>query len=266
MSTKIHRGRVISAPLFRAYQMLMELKPEIGKMGEEMQHRWMVEAAVNMIDREAIKGSSINSPLIKAWTDLIDRHKACKATMRRDPEIDFEFDLWLFPLKTKTLLIVQTEQNEFLQFLDRQPFIEDYSYWDNADRNENITAEDWRKRKKDWDLVLPMGSAPSDRCLVMAMFNSDAIFPPDVKKALKYVPAMDRRIDTLTKSQHLNEVYSQLVEKAKSENPDYKPEGFGLYYNALEIVKKQEDRHTAIHTEISGILNKITSDDLISRH
>jgi hypothetical protein len=57
MSVKIYAGRMIPAPIGRAYAMLMEAKPQAATLGRNLQIAWMAKRAAEMVDRARIDGT-----------------------------------------------------------------------------------------------------------------------------------------------------------------------------------------------------------------
>lgn len=68
----------------------------------------------------------------------------------------------------------------FLEEMSKLYSIEDYSYFDNSDIPENVTSEEWEKRRQKWeDLGLLSYYAPIELGVSVDMFNSrwrDEIF------------------------------------------------------------------------------------------
>lgn len=263
MSVKIYGGRIIRAPIGRAYQMLMEAKPGAIAIGERLQAKWMVERAVDIIDHARLKGEEAENPLFDAWQELVDKVKKLKAPgAGRDPSADFEFEAWLFPLRNRTLMMVQSEQREMQSWIDDLPFVERYGYWDNTDPDEDVSARQWRQRGKDWLEVLPWGSAPSDRCMTLVMFNDSMPMPASDEVVATLIPPVEGRLARAAANQHINEVYKALVAEEREKNPDFKPEGFSLFFKAERASRDDLKRREAIKAEIAHAILEVTVEDL----
>lgn len=258
MSTKIYGGRVIAAPIGRAYDMLLAVRPQAVAIGTGLQHEWMARRAVELIDAAALKGETVGMPIVSAWHDLLDGVREIRGTRRRNPDLDFEFELWLFPLARRTLMLVHTEQTRMREWVDALPFVRDHSYWDNTDRDETVDARTWASRRRDWERVLPGAGVPSDRSLTMTMFNHDFAMPPTASDALRHAPSLDQRIAAVARRRHIDEVYADMLEQARSEDPDYKPEGFGAIIEAIGRADRDEGRRAAIVAETAPLLEEMT--------
>lgn len=258
MSTKIYGGRMIAAPIGRAYDMLLAVRPQAVEIGTDLQHEWMTRRAVELIDAAALKGEVADAPIFAAWQELLDGVREIRVSQRRRPDIDFEFELWLFPLGRRTLMLVHTEQSRMREWVDALPFVRDHSYWDNTDRDENVDARTWASRRRDWEKVLPGAGVPSDRSLTMTMFNHDFAMPVKASDALRHAPTLDARVAAVARRRHIDEVYAAMLEQARSEDPDYKPEGFGAIIEAIGRADRDDGRRTAIVAETAPLLEEMT--------
>jgi len=263
MSVKIYAGRMIPAPIGRAYDMLIAARPQVAVMGRDMQNAWMVQRAVEIVDKAALAGETAASPLFTAWQELVDKIRDIRATRHRSPGEDFQFDLWLFPLGRRTLLIPHTEQDAFTGWLDGLPFVERYEYYDNTDRPDEVDARTWSRRRRDWEKVLPWGGSPSDTCLTMGMFNHEFFMVPQGDEAMRHAPSLEARIATHARRRHLDEAYRAMIEDARRTDPDFKPEGFGLFFDAERQARGDEAGRARLSAEIAGKLRVLTAQDLV---
>lgn len=263
MSVKIYAGRMIPAPIGRAYEMLIEVRPQVAVMGRDMQNAWMAQRAVEIVDKAALAGETAASPLFNAWQELVDKIRDIRATRHRSPGEDFQFDLWLFPLGRRTLVIPHTEQEAFTGWLDRLPFVEKYEYYDNTDRPDEVDARTWRRRRSDWEKVLPWGGSASDTCLTMGMFNHEYFMVPQADEAMRHAPSLEARVATHARRRHVDETYGAMIEEARRDDPDFKPEGFGMFLDAEKQARDDEVRRAEIGAEIAGRLGVLTTQDLV---
>lgn len=99
---------------------------------------------------------------------------AVKSPYRGEP-YDFEATAMFFPLDDYTLFIPFC-QNRAMQkvICDGAQF---YGYWDNVDRDETCSEDEWKQRKIDWDVVLPGFVAPIDVGFCFTFSNGQAPYP-----------------------------------------------------------------------------------------
>lgn len=72
-----------------------------------------------------------------------------------------KFELWLFSVGDQTLFMIHPEQVPMTDFIDALPFVEPYGYWDDTDPADDVSAEEWTQRAKDWEVAIPSGQTPS---------------------------------------------------------------------------------------------------------
>jgi hypothetical protein len=262
MSISIHGGRRIDAPIGESYRLLMGLKEQAATTGRGLQVRWMARRAARMLDDATLKGEKVERPLHTAWCEMDDRQREVRRTQRRDPEIDFEFQLWLWPLADRTLVNVHTEQPEFRALIDGTTFVEDHAYWDNVDPDENVPADRWEERAQDWRDAWLIGAAASDRSLTMVMFNDALVMPARAEEAMPFVPSLDERLRTAAARRHIDEVYRAVIAERQSTEPGWKPEGFGTFFEAEGCAREDADRRSRITEELRHVIRPITAEDL----
>jgi len=58
-----------------------------------------------------------------------------------------------YPLGRKVYLNVFDD--DILRMVKKNRRFKDFSYWNNTDRDDRVTAREWRHREKTWDRILP---------------------------------------------------------------------------------------------------------------
>lgn len=77
--------------------------------------------------------------------------------MHSDPAVETDFDLFVMPVKGLGIIgIVVSSSRDWTKKFYKTAGVEDFSYWNNSDKPDCITAQEWRKRKRYWD-TLPAG-------------------------------------------------------------------------------------------------------------
>lgn len=94
------------------------------------------------------------TPLMEALHSVMDRQREIKKTGYRDCEVDFYFEVSIMPHGRNIYGIIYTERGNWRDLFLDQPEISDFSYWDNSDRPDEITARQWRHRYKVWNAIL----------------------------------------------------------------------------------------------------------------
>lgn len=262
MSINIPTGRLIAAPIGRAYDMLLAAKADAKPIGRSMELEWMTGRAVKAVDDARMAGTAAEHPLHKAWRDLLDAQSTVRRSGTRNPSIDFEFELWLFPLGRRTLIKVHTEQGRFLSWFDGLPFVQDYAYWDSTDRDDAVPPRQWSRRRREWNAVMPVGRPPSDRCLTMVMYNDQTPWTADPEEALRYVDPIAKRLAEAARARHVDEVYKAMVEEKRQSDPEWQPKGFQLFFDAERVARHDAARRQEIADGIAPAIREITAADL----
>lgn len=265
MSTKIFNGRIIHAPIGKAYDLLIKSKPAAVLIGRNLEIAWMAKRAAEMIDKARIEGEEKKGALFDAWVEMSDRISEIRKTQRRDPAVDIGCELWLFPLKDKTLVLVNSEAKDLREWFDKLPFVEDYSYWNNTDPDENVDKRTWKQRERDWNKALPGSGVPSDRCLSFAMYQGGMVFPAEPGEAVAHIPPAEKRLDRIVRQAATAEKFQAKCEAKKQENPEWELKGFGLYFEAEKEALSDPEFLQAKREEFKTHIRDITLADLSYR-
>jgi len=111
----------------------------------------------------------------------------------RDPEFDFSCEIVFIPVKSQVLGIPYTEQEEHIKIIESMPGYEEYGYWNNTDRPDNLSEARWDKRRDDWDLALPgLGISNLSGFKITCKDKSWV----DIKVIASYIPDIKTRAKT----------------------------------------------------------------------
>lgn len=161
MSTKIYTGFefVGENDIRSIHKNIRDFQVELEPVVNKMICSFIVRTAVAYHDDVVYLGHKVNSgrvePIWNAIQEFNDRENEIKKTRRRDPEVDFEFEITVHPIKDKVLGMHFTEQREFQKLLSEKPWFKEYGYWNNSDPLDGCLEEDWDKRRDDWEEALP---------------------------------------------------------------------------------------------------------------
>lgn len=120
----------------------------------------MEEALIQKLEKTIDKVASWDMPvqkrLQKIYNETFDL-KQKNSPYRGDTTYDFKLDVTFFESDKHTLMMVYTECFEYFDALKAMPEVEQYYYWNNTDKPDDISYEDWKARGKEWDSVLHSG-------------------------------------------------------------------------------------------------------------
>lgn len=203
MSTKIHNGYRITGPDGSRpdpFVFATQLRAHLWPVYESAFTRALVLAAVTAVDAAEHAGKPApDGPIATAWLGLHDRQKKIDATRERDPEADFQCDVTFLadpddptgPLYA----LLYTERPTYRATFERMPGVEPWPYWNNTDRPENLTDEEWQHRADTWDRVIGLTMAPITRGLSWKLLGLyDGCSPTKVRdRAVDFLPGRAHR-------------------------------------------------------------------------
>ena len=115
--------------------------------------------------------------LYKRMTEL---KNSAKRTLS-DVDIFYDVQIMRGPEDNTIVFKVFSECRDYTEALETRDWCRDFSYWDNADPDENISEEEWEQRKHYWDSNDPAApladvslsiSQPSEILTIMCYINS----------------------------------------------------------------------------------------------
>lgn len=260
MSTVIPNGRIIHEKVDVAYGLLMRARKGAVALGLTMEARWLAARSARIIDQARMSGASFQKPLHQAWCEMDDRRREIARTKRRDPLVDIGLELWLFPRRLDTLVIVRSEQPGLIDWFDRLRFVDDHCWWDNADRPDGVSSKEWAARQKDWTRVLPAGSTPDERCLSLTMCGPNRL-PADPEAVLGEILPLTQRITAMAEERHVMDRLA-ILQKQDGRSKDL-DDAMALYGKARKAAESDPDARAVIRRHVEERLAEITLNDLV---
>lgn len=185
MSIKIYSGFRYKGGggLRQCYERLHALRPQVHKMAVEKHLSFVAEIAKLTFKRKQVTD---RAPLYVAMEMWRERTKAVKETGRRDPAVDVEFRVSLYPGSRSIIGIPWIDDHDWMEWFMGQPFIDEYGYWDNTDRPDEISAAAWRERKRRWQQVTEPDATFADIGMEMQLhpgYGPDALALADAARS-----------------------------------------------------------------------------------
>lgn len=169
MSTKIHDGYRLPADT-SMFGLLRELRKSITPTYEDLYATAVVRQATFDAD-DILRGDTnesgtvkVSSPLTAAVLTLDRAHHQIAKTGQRNPGLDLNFEVVVMcdPQDPGDLYaIIYTEQDAYRDAWNRIEGVEPFGYWNNTDRPDDITDDEWDSRRRTWNRVIPDLTAPS---------------------------------------------------------------------------------------------------------
>lgn len=236
MSTKIFNGYMLpnmslknlDAFVKKARKKMLEAHNE---MGEEM----TIKKAVRFLDMHCIYGAEkfedvsqdgmkfrdTYSPYLWAYFGLNEKaQKAEQSDRRTDSDYDFKSNLCLFPIRGKILAMFFSQHQRFTDVWNSFDEVSEYNYWNNTDKPDELTDEQWERRRKDWDTALPGIGIPSENGFIIEFTKGfPSLFDMKLKEnAHKYIDSLEKRATDYARQMVFGERYEQNT-KGLNEEP-----------------------------------------------
>ena len=123
--------------------------------------------------------------LARQLRELVNKNQSTALVSDTCFDVDFDFNVSLLPLPDKTLLIPFGENVKCQKIFKK--YTQEYGYWNNCDKPDEISDEEWEQRRHDWDIVLPGVGVPKE--------NGPVRYLVDSKNIVKYIPLEEIKKD-----------------------------------------------------------------------
>ena len=202
MSTKIFNGwRMLDTTLDEAVKKIQAFRRDIAERADALAAERVARIITEAIDEKALRAWR-DKPLAEdhlhsideVWQSILERQKKIKDTMGRDPTVDFEVTMNIYPLRGDVLGIIHTEQNDWEKAWFGSDGVEFYGYWNNTDRPEETSDAEWLQREQDWDGVLARWSAPADTTGATAAIHDGSVEMPSIEDIMACIPSFEDRL------------------------------------------------------------------------
>ena len=92
----------------------------------------------------------------------------------------------------------------------------DFRFWNNTDKPEDLTDQQWEKRALVWDAILSSSGVPAESMLTIRLIDSKFLIPDD--KFMKDAPTVEQREEQLARI-----VSFQVAENRLEDDEDERP-------------------------------------------
>jgi len=237
MSTKIYTGFKFTNDLFEIHNEIMKFRHELKiKVDEKITDYFAKECSVllDSISVGARKLKKRDTIYGIIWKDFSEKEREIEQG-KRNPAVDFSFGISIIPTKDRKILgIVYTEQQEFLNMWTAKSFVEDYSYWNNTDKPDNISEEEWKERSETWNNILEdFLGVPS-----MLGFTADCVqkygMTPIIENVISKFPSFEERSSRIAE----DVLFEEICRKDKIDASN----AVKIYSEFLKWIKSDEGR------------------------
>lgn len=93
-------------------------------------------------------------------------------TYDSEDDADFDVSVVILPINGKTLCMPYAHNDILNNLLNSNENFEEYAYWNNTDKPDAISKEEWDLRRKDWDEALPCAGIPKNNGIVLHLVDA----------------------------------------------------------------------------------------------
>lgn len=201
------------------------------------------------LDEETFENLKDSRIITHICRELEKEFKEIKATGIRNNYIDFNCEIVLIPDHNEILAMLYTEKEKIIDIFKSYEFVKEFGYWNNVDKEDNVSHREWNDRKEVWERIFAGYKAPNE--VGTAIIINEQLpnyFKLNLKSKLNSIKTTEERANKLAKSETINEVLKQ-----KELEGD---KGYSAYIDTVE--EFNEGKHDDIHSRfLEDIKNKI---------
>lgn len=157
MSTRIYNGvKFASKDFAELFGQLQRFRKRIAALTEATAGEYMASRVIRMLDETCANDMPLGENFLsKASREFRDDVAEIKKTGYRNPTVDFEFKVMIFPHKGEFYGMVFTEQSDWAKAFRDQKWVSEYSYGDATDDTPpGVSYADYRKRGPVWKSII----------------------------------------------------------------------------------------------------------------
>ena len=257
MSTKIYNGMISDCALEDTHAKLIELKDEMRQIALAGTHAWLANHACYILDRMAMSDRPL-TPVVaqqrSVYSEIRDKLDHAYSEIKkgyRQPGIDFDSEVLLFPMNKRTLIFPLIESEEQLKLLQSQSWRSEYGYWDNSDGPKDVSHAAFKKRGKAWDDAMGPTGVPAERGLTFQISsNFDVQLRFTLEGIIAAMPSIDKRIDRYVDDAVITEKINELSKILPSEEwEDLKTRPYSMIVRARELLASDEGKSQRLAME-----------------
>ena len=267
MSTKIYDGKIIkNMTVFELNEFRKSLRKQMIPVAQEQYYKMMAHimqtayvmhvTGVNVCKYSVELRDHDGTPLgikrvaRKAADDLVTKTSNAVFTYDSEDDADYDVNVCIFPLEDKMLAIYYAHNDELYNILIENPAFSDYGYWNNTDKPNHLTDEEWEQRRIDWDNAMPGCGIPRVAGITLDVISSKYDinrYVDDFSAVTKWFKSDEDMIYAVAKQKALDEEWIRQMEAAGF--PQDKKIDHMSNVPVMTILRKTEEA-LAAHPEI----------------
>lgn len=156
------------------------------------------ELATERIDRYYLDyPTCLDDPIDSAIEEIQERQREIRRTNQRDPSVDFDFEVVIFPQKQRLYGMLFTEHLDWIEDFFSHDIVTRYEYYQGV-RPANVSQQEWARREKTWTRIFEESHIPSQVGLVASCNNALHTLLPSVYTVIEQQPSFEERVQKAT--------------------------------------------------------------------
>lgn len=152
-----------------------------------------------------------------------------------------ESDVYLYPF--------YRELNDLNILMEKIPELEEFGYWDDTDKLEEVSNSHWKKREKIWNTINNKYTFEESGFKKVSLNNIKDFENIDFDYELFVPKTREKRLDIALKNIYINVIYKELIKDKKPEEITH-----SMYMEALDYYIDEENRDNDLLNEIKMYL------------
>lgn len=197
MSTKIYNGlKLPNMSVFELNEMYKILRSKLIPLAQQEYYKFIAKIyqaayvypklGINIceydIDMKNLPHEADNDEILlfakREACEIINKTRNAVLWADAEPDADFEVSLSILPISDAILCIPSANNSilskELKALLIDYFHVEEYGYWDNTDMPDELTEDEWNKRREDWNKALPDAlGVPRQNGFVIKLVDSE---------------------------------------------------------------------------------------------
>ncbi len=204
MSVKLYNAwRMPNQPMHKFQAWLTILRKNLRELGDKRILSEITRRAVILHDRKIIfpnkiDNSNKNNFAISAWSEVINEYLSVKRTRQRNPLVDVECEILFAWHGRFTYMVMFSEVQDYADALESLPNVQEYRYWDNADKPDTVPQRKWQTRAKTWEAIFQCNSM-GQAGLLWSLYGDHGIPLPEEGRIEEYIPTFEQRVKDMVK-------------------------------------------------------------------
>ena len=245
MSIKIYDGlRIKNAKEEKVIAKLDNLKPLFKEVLKKTIAKKISSEYFNMVDN-VFNNDNPQLPFDYAQNILKKEMESIKNDKR---SIMFQHDFVIYVKQYKSdvyLYPFYRELNDLNILMEKIPELEDFGYWDNTDKPEEISESHWKKREKIWNTINNKYTFEESGFKKISLNDIKDFENTSFNYELFVPKTREKRLDIALKNIYISVIYKELIKDKKPEEITH-----SMYMEALDHYLDESTRNEDLLNEI----------------